>query len=280
MVCLLLRLFDDVTPTKSTARAVAARVKPFFNLHSTIRRWPTASWPPTWFLLDPRRRRQPGRGGARTGITTPAVRLALMEAAAGPVAGQPHHAPHEPDARGRGWCLERARRILAEIDDMEQLLGGAKGHAARPAARECHAGLRRSHDRPLISRFARQHPQVELQLQLSVNPPPFSRGCLRRLHPASARAARCAGRRAAGGPTGACCAPRRPIWRARARRGHQPTWRATVHRHPPGEGAYGVWRLSSGRGKPRRTEAVKTRGNLSTNDGEIAVNWRSTATAS
>ena len=40
-----------------------------------------------------------------------------------------------------------------------------------------------------------------------------------------------------------------------------------------GEEAYGVWRLSSGRGKAVTTEAVKTRGNLATNDGEIAVNW-------
>jgi DNA-binding transcriptional LysR family regulator len=44
-----------------------------------------------------------------------------------------------------------------------------------------------------------------------------------------------------------------------------------------GEEAYGVWRLTSGRvngrGKSASTEAVKTRGSLTTNDGEIAVNW-------
>jgi DNA-binding transcriptional LysR family regulator len=40
-----------------------------------------------------------------------------------------------------------------------------------------------------------------------------------------------------------------------------------------GEVAYGVWRLASGRGKSATAEAIKTRGNLSTNDGEIAVNW-------
>ncbi|MEY4909393.1 MAG: hypothetical protein RL260_3111, partial [Pseudomonadota bacterium] len=37
--------------------------------------------------------------------------------------------------------------------------------------------------------------------------------------------------------------------------------------------AYGLWRLSSGRGGAMTTEAIKTRGNLTTNDGEIAVNW-------
>jgi DNA-binding transcriptional LysR family regulator len=40
-----------------------------------------------------------------------------------------------------------------------------------------------------------------------------------------------------------------------------------------GDEAYGMWRLSTGRGAAQRTEAVKTRGALSTNDGEIAVNW-------
>ena len=40
-----------------------------------------------------------------------------------------------------------------------------------------------------------------------------------------------------------------------------------------GEEAYGVWRLASGRGRNVSAEAVKTRGNLTTNDGEIAVNW-------
>lgn len=36
-----------------------------------------------------------------------------------------------------------------------------------------------------------------------------------------------------------------------------------------GDEAYGVWRLKSG----KRTENVKVWGGLSTNDGEIAVNW-------
>ena len=40
-----------------------------------------------------------------------------------------------------------------------------------------------------------------------------------------------------------------------------------------GEEAYGTWRLTHGRGKQAVTETVKTRGSLTTNDGEIAVNW-------
>ena len=34
-----------------------------------------------------------------------------------------------------------------------------------------------------------------------------------------------------------------------------------------------MWRLASGRDRKAQAQAVKTRGNLTTNDGEIAVNW-------
>jgi DNA-binding transcriptional LysR family regulator len=40
-----------------------------------------------------------------------------------------------------------------------------------------------------------------------------------------------------------------------------------------GDEASGTWRLSTGKGARRRTETVKTRGSLTTNDGEIAVSW-------
>ena len=47
-----------------------------------------------------------------------------------------------------------------------------------------------------------------------------------------------------------------------------------------GDEAHGVWRLSSGRPGNRRIESVKVRGNLVTNDGEIAVHWALKVTAS
>jgi DNA-binding transcriptional LysR family regulator len=40
-----------------------------------------------------------------------------------------------------------------------------------------------------------------------------------------------------------------------------------------GDDAYGVWRLAARRGGKLHSEAVKVRGSLTTNDGEIAVNW-------
>jgi DNA-binding transcriptional LysR family regulator len=40
-----------------------------------------------------------------------------------------------------------------------------------------------------------------------------------------------------------------------------------------GDEAYGVWRLTTGRGASRKTEAIRISGSLTTNDGEIAVKW-------
>ena len=39
-----------------------------------------------------------------------------------------------------------------------------------------------------------------------------------------------------------------------------------------GDEAYGIWHLTNA-ASPKRTETVKVRGSLSTNDGEIAVAW-------
>jgi DNA-binding transcriptional LysR family regulator len=70
--------------------------------------------------------------------------------------------------------LEHARRILGEIDDMEQLLGVPQGRAQGLLRVNATLGFGRSHVAPLISRFVRKYPQVEVQLQLSVNPPPLT----------------------------------------------------------------------------------------------------------
>jgi LysR family transcriptional activator of dmlA len=68
--------------------------------------------------------------------------------------------------------MEYARKIMADIDGLEnQLLGTA---AAPQGLLRVNAtlGFGRSHIAPLISRFTQQYPKVDIQLQLSVNPPP------------------------------------------------------------------------------------------------------------
>nr|GEU28650.1 HTH-type transcriptional regulator PtxR, putative [Tanacetum cinerariifolium] len=176
--------------------------------------------------------------------------------AGGRAAGKPHHAPHEHDA-GRG----RAARACAPHPGRDCRSRSAAHHvpgrADRAVAGERHAGLWSPAHRP-------GHFAVRAALSgggravAAVSGPAAAHGRpVRRVHPLR-RAARCA--------------------RDRQAAGVQPPPAVRV---PQGDEAYGLWRLyaargagrGAGRDAERAAEAVKVRGNLTTNDGEIAVNW-------
>ena len=208
------------------------------------------------------------------GITTPAVskHLALMEARLG--LSLVNRSTRRMGLTPEGELyLAHARRILGEIDGMAQLLGAAKATPQGLLRVNATLGFGRSHVAPLISRFVKLHPQVEVQLQLSVNPPPLTDDsfdvCIRFGAPPDARVI---ARYIAANRRLLCAAP------AYLAQHGTPKVPNDLGKHRcigirQGEAAYGVWRLTSGRGKAATTEAVKTRGGLSTNDGEIAVKW-------
>jgi DNA-binding transcriptional LysR family regulator len=125
----------------------------------------------------------------------------------------------------------------------------------------------------LISRFVRKYPDVDVQLQLSVVPPAVTADawdvCIRFGRPPDARV------------IAKQLAPNRRLLCA------SPSYLA-VHGTPKvpsdllrhncigirqGDEAYGVWRLSTNRGRHAGAESIRINGNLTTNDGEIAVNW-------
>jgi len=208
------------------------------------------------------------------GITTPAVskHLALMESRLGVplVVRTTRRMSLTPEGE---LYLESARRILGEIDEMEELLGLSKATPKGLLRVNATLGFGRSHVAPLISRFVRKHPQVEVQLQLSVNPPPLTDDsfdvCVRFGAPPDSRVI---ARYIAPNRRLLCASP------AYLSKHGVPKIPNDLTKHNcigirQGEEAYGVWRLTSGRGKSATTEAVKTRGNLATNDGEIAVSW-------
>ena len=208
------------------------------------------------------------------GVTTPAVskHLALIESRLGLSLVNRTTRRMSLTPEGEVY-LQHARRILGDIDDMQHLLGASKAMPTGLLRVNATLGFGRSQIAPLISRFVRRHPQVEVQLQLSVNPPPLTDDafdvCIRFGPPPDARVI---ARHVAPNRRLLCAAPA-----YLARRG-TPKVPADLARHNcigirQGEEAYGVWRLSSGRGRHARTEAVRIRGNLTTNDGEIAVNW-------
>jgi len=112
-----------------------------------------------------------------------------------------------------------------------------------------------------------------VQLQLSVNPPALTEDsfdvCIRFGAPPDTRVV---ARRIAPNRRLLCASPTYLAKRGTPRTPNDLTAHNCIGIRQ-GEEAFGVWRLSTGRGKGVTVEAIKTRGNLTTNDGEIAVNW-------
>ncbi|HTD04574.1 LysR substrate-binding domain-containing protein [Undibacterium sp.] len=169
--------------------------------------------------------------------------------------------------------LEYARRILDEIDELSELLGSAKKRPKGLLRVNATLGFGRSHVGASISRFIERYPQVSVQLQLSVNPPPLTDDafdvCIRFGEPPDTRVI---ARRLAPNRRLLCASPS-----YLARQGIPKTANDLAKHNcigiRQGDEAYGAWRLSTGSGASRKEETVKIRGNLTTNDGEIAVKW-------
>jgi LysR family transcriptional regulator, transcriptional activator for dmlA len=165
--------------------------------------------------------------------------------------------------------LTHARRILGDIDNMEQLV--ASSHALPRGLVRVNAtlGFGRTHVAPLIAGFAKRYPDVEVQLQLTVNPPALTEDSfdvgVRFGPPPDARVL---ARHLAPNRRLLCASP------AYLARSGIPQVPQDLARHNcigirQGDEAYGIWHLSQG----KRVETVRVRGQLSSNDGEIAVNW-------
>jgi len=168
--------------------------------------------------------------------------------------------------------LQNARRILADLQDLDQLVSGDRGTPSGLLRVNATLGFGRSRVAPVLSRFVRKHPRVDVQLQLSVNPPALTDDaydvCIRFGEPPDARVI---ARRIAGNRRLLVASPA-----YLARRG-TPQVPQDLLRHNcigirQGDEAYGFWRLTGPRAD-RTTVAIRTRGSLTTNDGEIAVNW-------
>jgi LysR family transcriptional activator of dmlA len=208
------------------------------------------------------------------GVTTPAVskHLALMEARLGvPLVNRTTRRMNlTPEGE---LYLKHARRILDRIDDLDRLLSKSKMTPKGLLRVSATLGYGRSHIAPLISRFVERYPEIEVQLQLSASPPSLADDafdvCIQFGPPPEARVI---ARRIAPNRRLLCAAPA-----YLARRGF-PTAPGDLSMHNcitirQGDEAYGVWRLARGDRADSRVEVVKVRGNLTTNDGQTAVNW-------
>ena len=167
--------------------------------------------------------------------------------------------------------LAQARRILIEIEELEQMVSGTKAVPKGLLRVNATLGFGRSQVAPIISEFVSQYPEVEVQLQLTVNPPPLTEDafdvCIRFGEPPDARIL---AKRLAPNRRLICASPKY------LSQFGVPKVPDDLSLHNcigirQGDEAYGVWRFQQQISKP--FEPVKVRGALSTNDGEIAVNW-------
>lgn len=205
-------------------------------------------------------------------VTTPAVskRLTQMEARLGISLLNRTTRRMSLTVEGETY-LAHARKILGDIDNLERLLGSAKTTPVGQLRINATLGFGRNHIGPIVSRFARKYPRVDVQLQLSADPPPWSEDafdvCIRFGAPPDARVI---ARRIAGNKRLLCASP------AYLAKHGEPKSPSDLARHNfisirQGDDAYGLLRLTRGRGT--QAETVKARGSLTTNDGGIAVDW-------
>jgi DNA-binding transcriptional LysR family regulator len=171
--------------------------------------------------------------------------------------------------------LDFARKMQSDMEALEDRLSGANAAPQGLLRVNATLGFGRSHIAPLISDFCSRYPKVDVQLQLSVNPPPITDDtydvCFRFGTPPDSRS------------IARFIAPNRRILVASPayiKKWGVPKTPQDLDRHNcigirQGDEAYGLWRFTLQQGKPPadRTLSVKVRGNLTTNDGGVAVSW-------
>lgn len=169
--------------------------------------------------------------------------------------------------------LEYARRILSELDQLSQQLNNAKKKPRGLLRVNATLGFGRMHVASVIAAYVTAYPEVDVQLQLSADPPALTEDafdvCVRFGAPPDARIV---AKKLAPNRRLLCASPEY------LRKHGIPSTPSDLLRHDcigirQGSDAYGLWRLTSVKGKKEHTESIHIRGNLTTNDGEIAVNW-------
>jgi LysR family transcriptional regulator, transcriptional activator for dmlA len=167
--------------------------------------------------------------------------------------------------------LRHARKIMGDLVDLELAMGSAQSQPSGLLRVNATLGFGRSHIAPLIARYVAQFPQMEVRLQLSADPPLLTEDafdvCIRFGPPPDARVF---ARKVADNRRLICASP------AYLKRYGHPRTPAELAAHQfinirQGDVAYGVLKLSSGKSAPIQT--LKTRGQLTCNDGGIALQW-------
>ncbi|WP_447982447.1 LysR family transcriptional regulator [Achromobacter kerstersii] len=165
--------------------------------------------------------------------------------------------------------LESARRILGEIEDLDQLIASRQDSPRGRLKVNAPLGFGRSYIAPAIAEFAKLYPDVSLQLQLTDSPADFVQDAFDvAVRFGDQPDTRLIARKIAPNRRLVCASP------SYLKTHGVPVTPHDLTRHQcivlrQNEDAYSLWRFTKG----RRSETVKVRGALSSNDGEVTLTW-------
>ena len=204
------------------------------------------------------------------GVTPPAVskRLAAIERRLGVRLLQRTTRRISLTPEGETYLVEGAR-VLEELDALERTVAGSGG-APKGLLRVCASlGFGRKHIAPALSTFALRFPEVEVQLHLTDRPVNLvEQGFDLQLRFGELPDSRLTARLLARNRRVLCASP------VYLRRAGEPASPRELAQHASlfireSDETFGTWRLSAG----ARTETVKVRGPLASNDGECVLQW-------
>jgi DNA-binding transcriptional LysR family regulator len=165
--------------------------------------------------------------------------------------------------------LAQATQILADIRAMEESVSSRRVEPKGLLRINATLGFGRTTIAPLVSRFARTWPEVEVQLQLTDRPI----NLVEEAYDLAIRFGelpdtRLTARRIISNRRFLCAAP------AYLKRHGAPAAPADLAQHAcilhrQNDDAFATWRLAKG----RQTETGKVRGHLSSNDGDVVLGW-------
>ncbi len=204
------------------------------------------------------------------GVTPPAVskRLAAIERRLGVRLLQRTTRRIGLTPEGETYLVDGAR-VLEELEALERTVAGS--HAAPQGLVRVSAsfGFGRKHIAPTLSKFARQFPDVEVQLALTDRPVNLiEQGLDLQVHVGEPPDARLTARLLARNRRVLCASP------AYLKRAGEPATPRELARHAclfirESDETFGTWHLRQG----ARKETVKVRGPLAANDGESVLAW-------
>jgi LysR family transcriptional regulator, transcriptional activator for dmlA len=165
--------------------------------------------------------------------------------------------------------LHHATRILAEVREMEEAVSSGRSVPKGLLRVNASLGFGRTTIAPLVSKFAKRHPHVEVQLDLTDRPIDLvESGVDLAIRFGSLPDKRLNARRIMPNRRFLCASPR-----YLERHGTPANFAdLAVHRcivHRQNDDAYGVWRLMHN----GHSQVVKVQGMLSSNDGDIVLGW-------